>query len=74
MMSENQHKQKKEIPQLFSDKSECCGCSACYSICTSCAISMVSDEKGFLYPQINSGYCIRCYQCIYVCNFKITRY
>lgn len=25
--------QRGELPQLYSNRSECCGCSACYSVC-----------------------------------------
>ncbi|MGN1126516.1 MAG: 4Fe-4S binding protein [Ruminococcus sp.] len=34
----------KEIPVLYSKKEECCGCTACYSVCPQSAISMVADE------------------------------
>ena len=51
-------------------KDTCCGCSACATICPVCAISMCPDEKGFLYPLVNSGKCIRCYKCEQICPFK----
>ena len=54
----------KDIPVLFNRKEECCGCTACYAICPKEAISMVEDDEGFEYPQIN-------YQCLKVCPFKI---
>ncbi len=60
----------KLIPDLCSDKSSCCGCSACYSICPVNAILMVADEKGFWYPCIDEKICIRCERCISVCAFK----
>ncbi|MBQ9886876.1 MAG: 4Fe-4S binding protein [Lachnospiraceae bacterium] len=60
----------KEIPVLFSDKSECCGCSACMAVCPKEAISMIEDEEGFLYPVIDEDKCIGCRQCINVCAFK----
>lgn len=41
------------IPILFKSKEDCCGCTACYAICPKMAISMVEDEEGFDYPQIN---------------------
>lgn len=41
------------IPILFKSKEDCCGCTACYAICPKMAISMVEDEKGFDYPQID---------------------
>lgn len=62
---------KKELPLLFSRKEECCGCTACYSVCPQDAISMVEDEEGFLYPSVNDDKCIRCYMCLNVCDFKV---
>lgn len=35
------------------DKSQCCGCTACASICPKQAITMQPDGLGFLYPVIN---------------------
>lgn len=61
---------EKEIPILYKRKEECCGCTACYAICSKEAISMVEDEEGFEYPVIDDSKCIRCYQCIKVCPFK----
>jgi len=60
----------KEFPILYNEKEECCGCSACFAICSMQAISMEADEEGFLYPLINEEKCIRCYQCLKVCPFK----
>lgn len=60
----------KKVPILYKRKEECCGCTACYAICPQGAISMVSDEEGFLYPQIHSEKCIGCYQCVRVCPTK----
>ena len=54
-----------------SDKTKCCGCTACYAICPKEAISMVEDEEGFEYPEIDESKCIRCFQCIKVCPFKV---
>lgn len=63
-------KNMKEIPILYNKKEECCGCAACYSICPQSAISMIEDEEGFEYPQIDEKCCIRCYSCLMVCPFK----
>lgn len=60
----------KELPILYKRKEECCGCTACYAICPKEAISMVEDEEGFEYPQIDESKCVRCYQCLKVCPFK----
>ena len=57
-------------PILFTNKQNCCGCSACYSICPVNAISMVEDEEGFLYPQVDHSKCIKCFRCLKVCAFK----
>lgn len=36
-------------------------------------ISMLEDEEGFEYPQIDENKCVRCYQCIRVCPLKAAR-
>ena len=51
----------------IQDKSECCGCHACYNICPTGAITMEEDEKGFKYPVINIEKCINCGACEKVC-------
>ena len=42
----------KEIPELYKEKQECCGCSACSAICPQKAINMTDDLEGFEYPVI----------------------
>lgn len=59
-----------DIPILFKIKAECCGCSACYSICPKAAITMIEDEEGFEYPMINENKCVCCYSCVQVCPIK----
>lgn len=51
------------------EKKDCCGCGACEQACPYHAIYMVSDEKGFLYPQINPKLCRDCGICDQVCGF-----
>lgn len=52
---------------MFSNKDDCTGCWACYSICPQNCISMVFDEEGFRYPQISHEKCTQCNKCISVC-------
>lgn len=51
----------------MTEKNECCGCSACYSICPRRCITMRADAEGFLYPEINKANCIQCGLCEKVC-------
>lgn len=69
-MKEKSANEKKNPPILFEDKSNCCGCSACYASCPVKAISMRPDKEGFLYPEIDKDKCICCYKCTTVCAFK----
>ena len=53
-----------------NNKSKCCGCTACASICTQAAISMEPDELGFLYPSVDASKCVNCGLCEKVCQFR----
>lgn len=55
---------------LYGKKEECCGCTACKSICPKNAINMQLDEEGFSYPVINQDLCIECGACRKVCSFQ----
>lgn len=46
---------------------QCCGCSACESVCGKKAISMKADKEGFLYPIVNEELCVDCGLCVKVC-------
>lgn len=56
--------------QLFENKNECCGCTACMNICPQKAIRMEKDEEGFLYPVVDQEKCIECGLCKKVCAFQ----
>lgn len=54
----------------ISKKEDCCGCTACVSICPHDAITMVPDALGFLYPQVDMNKCVDCGLCERVCAFN----
>lgn len=54
----------------IENKTDCCGCTACANICPKNCITMISDEEGFLYPEVNKGLCINCGLCEEVCPVK----
>ncbi|MBR1739687.1 MAG: oligosaccharide flippase family protein [Ruminococcus sp.] len=63
-------KSDKPLPELYSLREGCCGCSACYAVCPAGAIEMEPDEEGFEYPVVDGAKCIGCKKCIAVCSFK----
>lgn len=54
----------------INDKSQCCGCWACYNACPKHCIEMIEDEEGFRYPHVNKKGCIDCGLCEKVCPLK----
>lgn len=55
---------------VFDRREDCCGCTACRSICPTNAISMETDAEGFLYPRIDAYLCIDCGLCRQTCAFQ----
>ena len=53
---------------LKTDKKNCCGCSACASVCPKHCVTMQADSEGFLYPVVNEADCIDCGLCEKVCH------
>lgn len=53
-----------------TNKKDCCGCTACASICPKNAITMKEDFEGFLYPVIDKDKCINCGLCDKTCPIK----
>ncbi|MGM9786339.1 MAG: Coenzyme F420 hydrogenase/dehydrogenase, beta subunit C-terminal domain, partial [Candidatus Cryptobacteroides sp.] len=52
----------------ITDKTLCCGCSACALKCPRRCITMQADSEGFLYPVVNEADCIDCGLCEKVCH------
>ena len=61
-----------QLPSLYDNRVNCCGCGACKCICPVSAITRVEDEEGFLYPVVNADTCIGCQKCASVCILKHT--
>lgn len=52
----------------ITDRSKCCGCTACVNACPAQCIVMRRDrEEGFDYPVANPDLCLRCGKCEAVC-------
>ena len=51
----------------ITDKSKCCGCTACVQRCPKQCIVMHEDKEGFLYPKVDTAKCIDCGLCEKVC-------
>ena len=54
----------------ITEKSKCCGCSACQAVCPHDAIIMSRDALGFAYPSVAADKCVKCGLCIRVCDFN----
>ena len=54
----------------ITNLSNCCGCTACASICSHEAIEMKPDVLGFKYPKVDKSKCIDCGLCEKVCAFN----
>lgn len=49
------------------NKEDCCGCSACVSICPKTAINFIQDSEGFNYPHVDVDKCVECGLCEKTC-------
>ncbi len=54
----------------IKNPADCCGCTACVSICAHNAITMQPDAMGFLYPVVDKSKCTDCGLCEKVCSFN----
>lgn len=55
---------------IANNKNECCGCTACVSICPYNCTYMKEDEEGFFYPYKDMDKCKNCNLCDDVCFYK----
>lgn len=53
----------------LTNPADCCGCTACASICMHDAITMKPDKLGFMYPDVDGSKCTDCGLCEKVCAF-----
>ena len=51
----------------ITDKSLCCGCTACMNACPAQCIVMRRDREGFDYPVANPDLCRNCGKCTEIC-------
>ncbi len=54
----------------LASPADCCGCTACASVCPKDAIAMTPDAMGFLYPKVDESRCVECGMCLNVCAFN----
>lgn len=53
------------------DKSECCGCTACVTVCPKKCLVVEKDEYGFMFPRLEKPEeCIHCHRCEVVCPLE----
>lgn len=52
------------------NREECCGCTACVTVCNAQALTMQADGMGFKYPKFDVNKCTNCGQCEKVCAFQ----
>ena len=57
------------------DNSECCGCTACVTVCRKKCLVMKKDPYGFFYPSLEKpDECIHCHLCESVCPIEKSKH
>ena len=69
-IDDNIKKNKNNKMIQINNPADCCGCTACASICAHNAITMKPDALGFLYPEVDKSKCVECGLCEKVCAFN----
>lgn len=57
---------------MLVGKNKCYGCGVCENVCKRGACKMISDEEGFLYPNIDDKECTQCGECEKHCPAMIS--
>lgn len=57
--------------KTICDNALCTGCGACSGICPTSAISMVTNDAGFIVASVDDSMCIKCSKCYNVCPSAI---
>ncbi|MBR1638765.1 MAG: Coenzyme F420 hydrogenase/dehydrogenase, beta subunit C-terminal domain [Treponema sp.] len=60
------------MKSVYKTQENCCGCMACFNVCSKNAITIHISEEGYSYPAINSELCINCGLCQKTCQFNKT--
>jgi len=55
------------VDALKESEKECVGCSSCMNICPKKAIAIITNDRGFLRPVVDSVFCIDCGKCVKGC-------
>lgn len=55
------------VDALTDSEKKCVGCSSCMNTCPKNAISIVTNERGFLRPSVDPTLCIDCGKCVKGC-------
>ncbi len=63
----SKHPSPRNDAMAICDSVSCTGCAACFNACGNGAISMISDDEGFLRPVIDPSRCVHCGKCQKVC-------
>ena len=58
------------MDRVYQNKTSCCGCGMCMTVCPKHAIQMKADKLGFVYPEIDHDICVDCGACQKICTFS----
>ena len=63
--------ERRDLPRVVrmvvDTPARCTGCAACANACHTGALTLVADQEGFLYPQVDRSRCVQCGACDRAC-------